>query len=265
MCFAGLWDMVQYEGTEEKLYSYTVITTDPNQQLRFLHDRMPVILEPGSEAMKTWLDPNRVGWDKELQSMLKPFEGELDCYPVDKGVGKVGNNSPQFVVPIDSKENKKNIANFFGKQKEMAKPGAAKEQAAEKKEEVQSNGTQVKHEADENITTSNVEDPETGAPLPKPKDEPDEELAQSIQKETDDIDDAAMDKAVDEAVERGIKREISEIDDASLLKAAESPAKKPAPSPLKSSQGKRSATTNNTVAKTPTKEGNARITSFFGK
>lgn len=101
------------KGSEEKHYTYTIITTDSNKQLRFLHDRMPVILDPGSEELKTWLDPGRHEWTRELQSLLKPFEGELDVYPVSKEVGKVGNNSPSFIIPIDSKENKSNIANFF--------------------------------------------------------------------------------------------------------------------------------------------------------
>jgi putative SOS response-associated peptidase YedK len=113
MCFAGLWDCVKYEDTEEKIYTYTIITTDSNKQLSFLHDRMPVILDPGTDAIKMWLDPTRNKWSKELQMLLKPFDGELECYPVDQAVGKVGNNSASFIVPIDSKENKKNIANFF--------------------------------------------------------------------------------------------------------------------------------------------------------
>ncbi|KKZ62907.1 hypothetical protein EMCG_02752 [[Emmonsia] crescens] len=113
MCFAGLWDCVQYEGTDEKLYTYTIITTSSNPYLKFLHDRMPVILEPGSPEMAAWLDPHRVTWSKDLQSILKPYEGELECYPVSKEVGKVGNNSPDFIIPVNSKENKSNIANFF--------------------------------------------------------------------------------------------------------------------------------------------------------
>ena len=63
MCFAGLWDCVQYEGlalntlpmvtancqdagSDEKHYTYTVITTDSNKQLNFLHDRMvkPILI-----------------------------------------------------------------------------------------------------------------------------------------------------------------------------------------------------------------------------
>ncbi|ROV98623.1 hypothetical protein VSDG_04294 [Cytospora chrysosperma] len=113
MCFAGLWDCVQYEDDEQKHYTYTIITTDSNKQLRFLHDRMPVILDPASEKMKAWLDPSRYEWSKELQGCLKPFDGELEVYPVSKEVGKVGNNSPNFIIPVTSKENKSNIANFF--------------------------------------------------------------------------------------------------------------------------------------------------------
>ncbi|PKY07452.1 DUF159-domain-containing protein [Aspergillus campestris IBT 28561] len=117
MYFAGLWDKVTYEGSNESLYSYTVITTSSNSELRFLHDRMPVILDPNSEAMTTWLDPRRRTWSKELQAILKPYDGELEYYPVSKDVGKVGNNSPDFIVPVSSKENKSNIANFFANAK----------------------------------------------------------------------------------------------------------------------------------------------------
>src|ERR1700753_2592398 len=115
LCLAGLWDVVQYEDREEKNYTFSIITTDPNKQMKFLHDRMPVILNPGSEDIRTWLDPNRFEWSKELQQLLKPFDGELEIYPVNKDVGKVGNDSPSFIIPIDSAENKRNIANFFNK------------------------------------------------------------------------------------------------------------------------------------------------------
>src|ERR1700710_519210 len=76
---------------------------------------MPVILENGSDEITTWLDPKRTTWSKELQSLLKPFEGELEVYPVSKDVGKVGNNSESFIIPISSSQNKSNIANFFAK------------------------------------------------------------------------------------------------------------------------------------------------------
>lgn len=84
---------------------------------------MPVIFNPDSSAIKTWLDPSRNQWSRELQSLLKPFEGELEVYPVTKEVGKVGNNSPSFVIPLDSKENKSNIANFFANAKQKKGSG----------------------------------------------------------------------------------------------------------------------------------------------
>jgi putative SOS response-associated peptidase YedK len=86
MLLAGLWDSVQYEGTsqlfelmtgsDERIYTYTIITTNAAKSVSFLHDRMPVILEPDSVEMKKWLDPNE-GWSEELASMLKPYEGKL--------------------------------------------------------------------------------------------------------------------------------------------------------------------------------------------
>ena len=101
---------------DTKHYTYTIITTDSNKQLKFLHDRMPVILEPGSDAIRTWLDPGLYEWSRDLQSLLKPFDGELEVYPVSKDVGKVGNNSATFVRPLDSKDNKSNIINLFNSQ-----------------------------------------------------------------------------------------------------------------------------------------------------
>jgi hypothetical protein len=93
----------------------------------FLHDRMPVILEPDSDEFRRWLDPNEP-WSMKLASILKPYEGELlwykisyllalirISYPVKQEVGKVGEDSPLFIVPLHSPENKSNIANFFSK------------------------------------------------------------------------------------------------------------------------------------------------------
>ena len=186
MCFAGLWDCVQYEGkevlvsgsgivyllfvgTEEKHYTYTIITTDSNKQLRFLHDRMPVILENGSEQIRTWLDPNRYKWSKELQALLKPFEGELECYPVSREVGKVGNNSPAFIVPVASSENKRNIANFFSNPKVSPQKGKLEPQAKSNPGETEDLNSDIKNE-DDRIT---VDKPSTedNAPVPVPMSE----------------------------------------------------------------------------------------------
>jgi len=130
------------EGSEERIYSYTIITTSSAKSVSFLHDRMPVILEPNSEEMKKWLDPNE-GWSMELANILKPYEGKLEwynhpeiatnsSYPVKKEVGKVGEDSPLFIIPLDSAENKSNIANFFSKPHSPAKSKSNKTLVEEK-------------------------------------------------------------------------------------------------------------------------------------
>lgn len=103
-------------GLDERTYSYTIITTTSNSQLKFLHSRMPVILEPFSADINRWLDPFQDEWSQELQAILKPFDGELDAYRVRKEVGKVGNSSSTFIVPLDSKENVSNIMNYFSRE-----------------------------------------------------------------------------------------------------------------------------------------------------
>ncbi|KAL1902086.1 hypothetical protein Cpir12675_000193 [Ceratocystis pirilliformis] len=120
LCMAGLWDCTRYEAagsplphSRKELYTYTVVTTNSNPQLRFLHDRMPVILDPGSDALRMWLDLSKTVWEDDLQNILCPFNGKLEVYPVTREVGKVGKDSPTFVVPVNSWENKINIANFF--------------------------------------------------------------------------------------------------------------------------------------------------------
>lgn len=152
LLMAGLWDCVRYDEGGEKLYTYSIITTDSNKQLGWLHDRMPVIFDNGSEEMWRWLDPKRYEWSSDLQNVLKPYEGELECYAVAKEVGKVGNNDESFIVPVASKENKKNIANFFGgsaanKGDKKAVKTEVKEEGI-KKEEVRSEDEDVKKEGE---------------------------------------------------------------------------------------------------------------------
>lgn len=168
---AGLWDCVAYEnaglGHVAEVYTYTVITTRVNAQLAFLHDRMPVILEPGSPVMRAWLDPQSTVWGEELQSILVPFAGALEVYPVTRDVGKVGTDSPMFVVPVDSRENKRNIANFFRAEKPKGQEPAKQEPADEV-----AGLAEAKHEEDDvkppsSSTHKRTLSDETSLPAPK--------------------------------------------------------------------------------------------------
>lgn len=243
MCFAGLWDCVQYEGSDEKHYTYTIITTDSNKQLSFLHDRMPVILENGSEQIRTWLDPKRSEWLKELQLLLKPYWGELECYPVDKAVGKVGNNSPTFIIPVASAENKNNIANFFSGAKKSAEGEEVKKVVRQEEVETKEKGTKIEHEEGEHRITKDQSGTEDNAPLPVPS---------AISSKRNHEEDAADD------TEHKPK----------VVKTAESKPFQPTSMTPEKPTGKqtRSATSNGTKG-SPVKagDGSQRITNFFNK
>ena len=95
---AGLWET--WKGPSEKTRSCTIITTDANQAMSALHDRMPVILK--EDAWPTWMGEEKAS-ETELKALLQPYEGGgLIMWPVDKRVGNVRNNSPELVTPTTS-------------------------------------------------------------------------------------------------------------------------------------------------------------------
>ncbi|QYT00748.1 hypothetical protein H0G86_007822 [Trichoderma simmonsii] len=122
MCFAGLWDAIKHEDTGDKRYTYSIITTSSNEQLRFLHNRMPVIFDADSKNFRQWLNPQQTRWTHDLQSLLKPYEGDLEVYPVCKDVGKVGRSSPSFILPLSDKGNGRDIARFFSSTSQNSEP-----------------------------------------------------------------------------------------------------------------------------------------------
>lgn len=94
--FAGLWDSWNSpDGSQVK--SCTIITTEPNELMTLIHNRMPVILHPRDYAK--WLDPAPQTPDK-LQPLLKPFPADaMDAYPVSALVNRPANDVPALVVP----------------------------------------------------------------------------------------------------------------------------------------------------------------------
>ncbi|KAG8743041.1 hypothetical protein FRC12_015182, partial [Ceratobasidium sp. 428] len=98
LLLAGFYEIVKT--SPKPTYTCTILTTEANPQLAFLHDRMPVILD-GKQAAR-WLEiGDGKAWRGEvLEELSKPYEGKLVCYEVPGGVGKVGNEDPSFVEPI---------------------------------------------------------------------------------------------------------------------------------------------------------------------
>ncbi|KAK6337545.1 hypothetical protein TWF730_002942 [Orbilia blumenaviensis] len=177
---AGLWDCVRYEDSTEDLYTYTIITTSSSKQLGFLHDRMPVIFEPNSPQIKEWLNPSR-GWDSGLQKLLQPFEKQgLECYPVRKEVGKVGNNSPTFIIPLDSEDNKSNIKNFFSKGGKPLQPFKEPEKPWTNPKKL----SKVNPDADSDMTAGDIKGEE---------EEEEEEEVQDVMQEDDQMEESLSD------------------------------------------------------------------------
>lgn len=141
--FAGLYDVVHYASpvesrfqprddpeTGEKdtrepyptgnpipLATFTILTTTPAKDIRWLHDRMPCILT-GEEEIEKWLDlgEHPTGWveGKGGTGDLLISKSGLDCFPVNPEVGKIGTNSPTYIQPVSERSD--GIKSFFQKQ-----------------------------------------------------------------------------------------------------------------------------------------------------
>ena len=83
----GLWE--RWEGGDRVIESCTVVVTEANELVRPIHERMPVILPPGSQA--AWLDPSARPAD--LKALLVPCPAEtLRAHPVGTRVNDPTND-----------------------------------------------------------------------------------------------------------------------------------------------------------------------------
>jgi putative SOS response-associated peptidase YedK len=80
LAFAGLWDAWKDPANGQWLQSYTIITTEANELMAPVHDRMPVILHPGD--FNRWLDrePHRPAASGPAASLSRyPFRAPMFC------------------------------------------------------------------------------------------------------------------------------------------------------------------------------------------
>ena len=95
--FAGLWERWKDKGTGQRLETYTIVTTDPNELVKPIHNRMPVILAP--RDYERWLapaDPAHLPID-----LLRPYPAEaMTVWKVSSAVGNVKNDEPGLIVPL---------------------------------------------------------------------------------------------------------------------------------------------------------------------
>ena len=94
---AGIWEA--WKSPEGKtLYTCSVITTGPNELMKDIHDRMPVILKPEDE--KTWLNPS-ISDTNDLNKLLIPYDENLmETYEVSSLVNSPRNNTAELIQKI---------------------------------------------------------------------------------------------------------------------------------------------------------------------
>ena len=85
------------KATGERLYTYAIVTTDPNEVAATLHNRMPAILLP--KDYDRWLAP--VDLAHLPIDLLRPFPADMmTAWKVNKAVGNVKNDDSSLIAPI---------------------------------------------------------------------------------------------------------------------------------------------------------------------
>ncbi len=96
--FAGLWSIWRDPERGQPVETFTILTTDANDLMRPLHDRMPVILD--RENFDLWLDPKMEDTAK-LQPLLVPHSSEdFEAFPVSRLVNSPTNDLPNCIEPL---------------------------------------------------------------------------------------------------------------------------------------------------------------------
>jgi putative SOS response-associated peptidase YedK len=98
---AGLYEMWRSPEGEE-VTTCAIITTEANELMQPIHERMPVIIPKDSEDL--WLDP-QVQDSEVVLNLLKPYPAEeMEAYPISKRVNSPANNSPDCIKPVSRED-----------------------------------------------------------------------------------------------------------------------------------------------------------------
>lgn len=91
LIMAGIWEV--WNKGEAPLQTFSIITTEPNQEMQPIHNRMPVLLATREEQQR-WLD--HLTLDEVLELLKTPEDGLLTMYRVSTQVNSVRNNGPEL-------------------------------------------------------------------------------------------------------------------------------------------------------------------------
>ncbi len=95
--FAGLWE--EWNSSDgSQILSATIITTEPNELIAPVHNRMPVILPEAT--YEQWLTPSEIN-PQNLSTFLRPFTAiQMETYPVSQIVNNPRNDQAACIQPI---------------------------------------------------------------------------------------------------------------------------------------------------------------------
>jgi putative SOS response-associated peptidase YedK len=93
--FAGLWE--RWRRGDDVIDSCTILTTDANELVATLHDRMPAILDP--DQYDAWLDASTDD-PRRLKSLLVPYPAaRMKVYPVSSAVNSPRHDGAELIAP----------------------------------------------------------------------------------------------------------------------------------------------------------------------
>jgi putative SOS response-associated peptidase YedK len=78
----------------DRVETFTIVTTEPNDTVADLHHRMAVILD--DDELDQWL----TGDAEDVAALLSPYDGEMQAYPVSTAVNDPSNDSPALVERV---------------------------------------------------------------------------------------------------------------------------------------------------------------------
>lgn len=106
--FAGTWEEYEDE-SGSAFHTFSIVTTEANEIVKSIHDRMPVILKP--ELEQAWL--NAATSEEEILGMLTPYPTEwTDLYSVSPRVNSVEMDVPSLILPAPPADQFGNLTLF---------------------------------------------------------------------------------------------------------------------------------------------------------
>ncbi|MBB4194911.1 putative SOS response-associated peptidase YedK [Rhizobium aethiopicum] len=91
---AGIWEVWRHPAGID-IRTFAVITCAPNEMMKTLSERMPVILR--RQEYERWLSPDPNPFD-----LMKPYSADLmTMWPIGTGVDNLKNTGPEIISPVN--------------------------------------------------------------------------------------------------------------------------------------------------------------------